>query len=131
MIVVDASAIIHALEATHPNRDLIHRMIGTSLHAPNLLDAEFLHGIRGLLQGRKITLDRANDARREFYLMHVIRYPLARIAERVWSLRDNLTAYDASYVALAEALECPLVTTDGKLAKAVGHFAAVEVYTTR
>jgi predicted nucleic acid-binding protein len=131
VIVVDASAIIHALEATRPNQDLIRRMIGPSLHAPYLLDAEFLHGIRGLLQGRKIGLDRANDARREFYLMHILRYPLGRIAERIWSLRDNLTAYDASYIALAEALDCPLVTTDDKLAKASGHFATIEVYPTR
>lgn len=131
MIVLDASAVIHALEATHPNRDLIRRMTDTSLHAPYILDAEFLHGVRGLLRGGKMTLDRANDARRDFYLLHVIRYPLGRIAERIWSLRDNLTAYDASYIALAEALECPLVTTDDKLAKASGHFAAVEVYPAR
>ncbi len=57
-----------------------------------------------------------------------MRYPHTSLVERIWSLRDNLTACDAAYVALAEALDAPLVTLDARLASAPGIRAAVEVY---
>lgn len=60
--------------------------------------------------------------------MRLTRYPHAPFWARIWQLRDNLTAYDAAYVALAEALDAPLITTDGRLARASGHRATVELY---
>ena len=57
-----------------------------------------------------------------------MRYPVAVITDRVWALRHNLTAYDASYIALAEALSCPLITTDNRIATASGHVAQVEAF---
>lgn len=60
--------------------------------------------------------------------MPIQRYPHIYLLPRVWDLRHNLTAYDAVYVALAELLEAPLVTRDRRLARAVGHDAAIEVF---
>ncbi len=60
--------------------------------------------------------------------MRVTRYPHAPLVKRIWELRENLTAYDAAYVALAEALDAPLITTDERLARTPGHNARVELY---
>ena len=60
--------------------------------------------------------------------MRATRYPHAALLPRIWDLRENLTAYDASYVALAETLDAPLVTADARLARAPGHRATVELY---
>ncbi|MER6005510.1 type II toxin-antitoxin system VapC family toxin [Nonomuraea angiospora] len=64
----------------------------------------------------------------DFSDLPLVRYPIERLADRIWALRDNLTVYDAAYIALAEALGCTLVTTDAKLRSACGHRAEVEVY---
>ncbi|MFI7453352.1 type II toxin-antitoxin system VapC family toxin [Nonomuraea sp. NPDC049714] len=102
-----------------------------SLHAPAIVDAEVLSALRGLVVSGKLPLHRANTARRDFADLPLIRYPIDKLADRVWELRNNLTVYDASYIALAEALDCTLVTTDDKLRNACGHHAAVEVYALR
>lgn len=60
--------------------------------------------------------------------LRLTRYSHTPLVARIWELRNNLTAYDAAYVALAEALDAPLVTTDAKLARASGHRARVELY---
>ena len=67
--------------------------------------------------------DRAADARTDFRDLALVRYPHEELADRIWDLRHNLTAYDAAFVALAEALDAPLLTCDGKLAAAPGHGA--------
>ncbi|MCO5994428.1 type II toxin-antitoxin system VapC family toxin [Actinoallomurus rhizosphaericola] len=128
MIVVDTSAILRALADEKPDARLTERLTGAPMHVPHLIDTEILHALRGLVLGRKMTPDRANDARRDFAALPLTRYPVRDLGERVWSLRGNLTASDACYVALAEALDCPLVTSDAKLKKASGHYAEVEVY---
>lgn len=128
MIVADASALLHAFEARHPNPDLLDRLANSELHAPHLLDVEFLSGLRGLVRGRKLSIDRAHEARTEFASLPIVRYPMFDLSDRVWELRANFTAYDACYIALAEGLDCPLATSDGKLANASGHYADVEVY---
>lgn len=131
MIVADTSAVLRALADETPDAALLERLATAPMHVPHLIDAEVLNALRGLVLGRKISLDRANDARRDFATLHLIRYPIRDLGDRIWRLRDNLTAYDACYVALAEALDCPLVTSDAKLAGAAGHFAQVEVYPPR
>ena len=128
IVVADSSALLHAFEARDPNPALLPRLATARLHAPHLLDVEFLSGLRGLVRGRKLSPDRANDVRNDFADLAITRYAMSRLADRVWELRDNVTAYDACYVALAEALDCPLVTSDARLAKAAGHHAEVEVY---
>jgi predicted nucleic acid-binding protein len=128
VIVVDTSAVLRALADETPDVALLKRLATTSMHVPHLIDAEVLNALRGLVLGRKISADRANDARRDFAALHLTRYPIHDLGDRIWRLRDNLTAYDACYVALAEALDSPLVTSDAKLAGAAGHFAQIEVY---
>ena len=128
MIVIDTSAVLRALADETPDIALQKRMIMTRMHVPHLIDAEVLNALRGLVLGRKISVDRATDARRDFAALSLTRYPIRDLGDRIWALRDNLTAYDACYVALAEALDCPLVTSDAELAEAAGHFAQIEVY---
>ncbi len=70
---------------------------------------------------------RSREALQDFAEIALLRYPHDILLERIWQLRNNLTAYDAAYVALAEALEAPLLTCDRKLASAPGHRARVEV----
>jgi predicted nucleic acid-binding protein len=128
VIVVDTSAVLRALAEESPDAALLRRLASTSMHVPHLIDAEVLNALRGLVLGRKISADRANDARRDFAALHLTRYPVRELGDRIWGLRDDLTAYDACYVALAEALGCPLVTSDAKLARASGHYAQIDVY---
>jgi predicted nucleic acid-binding protein len=128
VIVVDTSAVLRALADETPDAALVKRLSSAPMHVPHLIDAEVLHALRGLVLGKKISVDRATDARRDFTALRLTRYPIRDLSDRIWELRDNLTAYDACYVALAEALDCPLVTSDAKLAGAPGNFAEIEIY---
>ena len=98
------------------------------LHAPHLIDVEFQHGLRRLVLSGAISEDRASDARLDFADLTIVRYPHVSLADRMWELRHNITAYDAAFIALAETLEVPLVTCDARLARAPGHAATVEVF---
>lgn len=116
-LVVDNSAIVNALAATPRPAGLLATLSEDGdFHAPHLIDVEFLQATRGLVRSKQLTLDRAADAHLDFASLPLTRYPHAPLSDRVWELRDNLSAYDAMYVALAEALEAPLVTCDAKLA---------------
>jgi len=129
VLVADTSAVVAALVGRPPDRRLVDRL-GTDgdLHAPHLLDVELLHALRRLVRSGSLSEERAADARADFAELTVVRYGHEPLADRVWELRDNLTAYDATFVALAEALEVPLVTCDRRLARAAGHRAAVELF---
>lgn len=128
MIVVDASAVIEVLVG-EPNETLAARLSEEAmLHAPHLLDTEVLHVLRRLEQRGELTPRRAAWARDLFEGLTIDRYPHHPLSARVWELRPVLSAYDATYVALAEALEATLVTTDGRLVRASGVQAAVEVH---
>jgi predicted nucleic acid-binding protein len=130
VIVVDSSALIGALAASPPARDLLHRIDSAdSLHAPHLVDLEFLQAVRRLVATGAMSADSAEDARLDFSLLAINRYPHFPLADRIWELRENLTAYDAAFVALSEALRMPLVTADARIASAPGHGAAVELFT--
>ncbi len=98
------------------------------LHAPHLIDVEFVHVVRRFVATGRITVERANAMRSDFADLPITRYPHGTLLDRMWHLRHNLTAYDAAYVALSEALEVPLVSTDARLAGAPGHHAVIEVY---
>ena len=129
MIVVDTSAIISVLAGQPRVARLVDRVINDGdLHAPHLIDVEFQHALRRLVVAAAISDDRAADARMDFADLTIVRYPHVSLADRIWELRHNVTAYDAAFLALAEALGAPLVTCDARLAGAPGHAASVEVF---
>ena len=128
MAVVDTSAVIAALIADPPNRPLLERLGTVELHAPHLVDVEMLHVLRTLVTRRGLTLDRATEARRDYADWTLVRYPHDQLLDRMWALRGNLSAYDAAFVALSEAIGLPLVTIDAKLARAARRTTSVELY---
>jgi predicted nucleic acid-binding protein len=90
------------------------------MHAPDVVEPETLNALRRLARSGAVTDRRATEAASDLGRVRLIRYPHAPLRERVWALRAELTAYDAAYLALAEALDDPvLVTGDGGLAARV------------
>lgn len=130
MIVLDASAAGDALLNTDERGRQIRERLRSDPrpNAPHLIDVEFLSLLRARRQERTLGPDRIAAALRDFRLMPLRRFATRRLLGRIWELRENLTPYDAAYVALAEALDAPLVTTDGRLARAPGHSATIELY---
>lgn len=130
MLVLDTSALLAVLVEGKPDRELVRRLSEDGdLHAPHLIDIEVLHALRRLVRAGSITADRATDARTDLDDLAITRYGHEPLADRIWSLRENLTAYDAAFVALAEALDAALVTCDVRLARAPG--VTAEVYLPR
>ncbi|MDK7741916.1 type II toxin-antitoxin system VapC family toxin [Helcobacillus massiliensis] len=123
--VLDASAIVEMLVG-EADRTWWSDVLASDLHAPQLLDIEVMSVLRGLERGRRITAESAEQAWAVMSDLSVTRHPFAVTAPRVWELRHQFTTYDASYVALAEALDARLLTCDRKLA-APGHRALVTV----
>ena len=99
-----------------------------SLHAPHLLDLEFAQAVRKLVRENTISVGRGQQVLGNLLRLRIVRYPHSMLLSRVWQLRNNLTAYDAAYVALAEELGASLITCDAKLHHAHGHRANVEVF---
>lgn len=93
---------------------------------PHLIDAEVLAALRRYVSIGQISQHRGQGAVAFFQSLRLERFPHGRLLDRVWELRHNLTAYDALYVALAEALDAPLLTADRRLAAAPGHSARIE-----
>lgn len=92
------------------------------------MDLEVLHTLRRYVLHGTLSQERSNKAFERLTNLTFERYPHVRFLGRIWELKDNLTVYDASYVALSEALDVPLVTRDARLARAPGIRAEVEVY---
>ena len=129
MMVLDASGAIEFLLNTARGKRVGARLADEAevVRAPYLIDIEIAHALRRyVLDG---TFDEGHAARtlRHWRRLHVERYPHEPFLDRVWSLRDNVSAYDAIYVALAETLGEPLVTADGKLARSPGLNIRVEL----
>jgi predicted nucleic acid-binding protein len=129
VIVVDCSAVVDALTGLAGTEALRSRLAGDDdLHAPESIDYEIVSALRGLLDRRMITADRAMDVLADFEHLPIERWSADdALRRRALQLRDNLSAYDAAYVALAEALDCALITRDGRLARTTGHDARIEV----
>jgi predicted nucleic acid-binding protein len=128
LLVVDTSAVVAALTATDPPPGLLERLSDDGdLHAPHLIDTELLHALRRMTISGELTQDRAADARTDFADLALIRYPHQPLSDRIWELRHNLTAYDGTFVALAEALDTTLITCDARLASAPHTAARVEL----
>jgi predicted nucleic acid-binding protein len=128
VIVVDASALLEVLLNTSHAGRVAARLFapGETLHAPHLLDLEVAQVLRRYTAAGALTDARGAEAVDDLRDLPLERYAHTLFMERIWQLRRNLTAYDAAYVALAEALEAPLVTRDAALASA-RHDATVEV----
>ena len=128
MIVVDASALLEALLRTSAANLIEDRLFasGQTLHAPHLIDVEIAQVIRRYAANGEIDGERGRMALADLADFPLRRYP-HDFLRRVSGLRNNLTAYDAAYVALAEALDAPLLTRDRRLTKAAGHLAQIEL----
>ena len=129
MIVVDSSAVTEVvlrLSAAAAVESRVHDMRET-LHAPCLIDVEVAHIVRHAIIRGEIDEERGQLAFQALADFPVHRHAHLALLPRIWDLRHNLTAYDAVYVALAEALDAPLVTRDRRLAGSSGHGARIEL----
>jgi predicted nucleic acid-binding protein len=128
-MVVDASALIEVLLRTSWAASVEERLFaaGETLYAPYLIDIETAQVLRRYAAGGEIDGARGLAALNDLADFPLQRYPHDFLLPRVWDLRHNLTAYDAIYVALAEALDATLLTRDRRLAAASGHHARVEL----
>ena len=117
MIVVDASAAVSALLNAGPARQALAE---EQLHAPHLIDPEVANALRRGVVARRIESGDAWTALDRWRRLGMSRYAVFHLLERVWELRENLSAYDASYVALAESLDCTLLTADVRLGLSPG-----------
>ncbi|HEX6693476.1 MAG TPA: type II toxin-antitoxin system VapC family toxin [Longimicrobiales bacterium] len=125
---MDASALLEVLLQTDASTAVEARLFsGATLHAPHLLDLEVAQVLRRYERAGVLTALRAREALDDLGAFRIERYPHHLFLSRIWALRGNATAYDACYLALAEALEAPLLTMDRRLAGVPGHAAMVEV----
>jgi predicted nucleic acid-binding protein len=131
MIVVDASALLEFLLQTSLGARVEARLFRgeDELHAPHQLDVEVVQALRRLVRTREVSAGRAAEAIADLSELDLHRHAHLDLLDRAWKLRDQITAYDALYVALAEAMEAPVVTCDRALAGAPGHRALIEVIT--
>ena len=124
MIVVDASAAVAALMNAGPARTAL---ADETLHAPYLVDSEIAQVVRRLTLSKSLAAADGWRALDTWRRLGVTRHPVVGLLDRVWELRENVSAYDASYLALAEALGCGLLTADARLGRAPGLRCAVIV----
>lgn len=128
MIVIDASTVVEIVLRRVASEQLRARLQGQSLHAPYVVEVEALQAIRSAMRRGDVSDDGAALARSNLESMPLILYPHRPLMDRIWALRHTHTAYDASYVALAELLPAPLVTCDARLARSNGHDAEIELF---
>ncbi len=129
VIVLDASAVV-ALLLNTPAGSRVAEAISSaelSLQAPELVDVEVLQALRRYVRTGELTAERGGICVEALGQLDISRFGHAELASRVWAPRENLTAYDAAYIALAEALDAPPLTLDVRLAAAPGHQAKVHL----
>lgn len=127
MIVADASAVIEVLLSTELGVQIGRHLFagGETIHAPHVLDLEVIQALRRYSRTGQMSAPRAEQALAYYRSMPLNRYAHDVLAPRIWALRHNWTAYDASYIALAESLEAPLITCDRAFAAGSGHTARI------
>ena len=120
MIVLDSSAVVEWLLGLPLADDVADRiMAADSLHVPALLDVEVAQVVRRYVASGEITAEAGERALTALAELDAVRYTHELLLPLIWKLRDNLTAYDAAFVALATALNAPLVTLDTRIARAM------------
>ena len=131
--VLDASVVVELVLGTRIGARIRERLHDPmiSLHGPELLDLEVLNVLRRYVRAGTVAADRAEAAVRRLDELDLQRHRHGPMLPRIWSWRANLTAYDAAYVALAEVVDCPLLTTDARLSKAPGLPVSVELFDAR
>jgi predicted nucleic acid-binding protein len=129
MIVVDAAAVLEFLLQTPIGARIETRLFrgDDQFHTPHLLDVEVIQGLRRLARTGEVSPARAREAVADLSDLDLHRHAHTDLLTRAWTLRANVTAYDAMYLALAEALDAPIVTCDAPLARAPGHRARIEL----
>ena len=129
MIVLDASAAVEWLLVRSGAAAVTDRLRDpdVAVHAPSHLGVEVAAALRGLVLGRRASAERAALALGDLVAADVVLHDPTPLLPRVWELRENLTAYDATYVALAEVLQAPLVTADARIARAPGLRTTIDV----
>lgn len=129
MIVADASALVDLLLALPAAARIAERLEPEPfVHAPHLVDTEVLHTLRRWVRRGALSAERAGEALADLSALPLTRHPHAPLSQRVWSLRERLSAHDATYAALAEGMDATLMTSDGRLARgARGLVAVVDV----
>lgn len=130
MIVLDASAALDWILRTPSGIQIDRRIFSAAetVHAPHLLDLEVAQVLRRFVREASLSVLRAETALRDLMDARILRYPHWELLPRIWQLRNNLTAYDAVYVALAELLNATLITRDRKLPAAPGHKVPIEIF---
>jgi predicted nucleic acid-binding protein len=130
-MVLDASAAVDFLLEHGERGDWVGRHLAraTEVAAPQLLDLEVASAVRRRALAGEVSAARGRIALVDLAVMSLRRYPATALLERIWQLRGASTAYDAAYIALAEALRAPLVTTDARLGRSAGHRAVIECFT--
>jgi predicted nucleic acid-binding protein len=129
VLVLDASAAVELVLGTPTGRAVAAQLqdeVGP-LHAPHLIDVEVLSALRRLVRTKDVSVGEAERALSQFGLLPIERYPHSLLTARAWALRASVSAYDAMYVALAEALPARMLTCERRLARAHGHRAKVVV----
>ena len=127
MVVADASSVVDALIGSGARGEWARAALfeHAPVVAPHLVDVEVASGLRRLALLRTVPERRAREALRDFQALSVLRFAMTTLLDRIWELRSTMSAYDASYVALAEAFALPLMTTDQRLARTRGHRAEI------
>lgn len=129
MIVLDASALVELLLDTPIGRAVATRIADPTLglHVPHLADVEVAQALRRYTKDGELDADEATLALEDLRALDLQRHAHEPLLERVWELRQNFSAYDAVYIALAEVLDTTLLTCDGRLARAPGMTRRVEL----
>lgn len=130
MIVLDASATVDWLLQTPAGKQIENRIFSRNetLHAPHLLDLEVTQVLRRLVRQNIVPAIRADEAISDLEDLRVNRYPHTFLLPRICQLRNNLSSYDAAYIALAEQLGAPLITRDSQLSSKHNHSAKIEIF---
>ena len=123
-MVIDASAVVLGLLN---DADARRVMTDEALAIPHLVDSEVAHALRGQVARGVVSETTAREALGRWARVGVIRFAAVGLLGRVWELRENVSAYDGTYVALAESLDCPLVTADARLGRAPGPCCPITV----
>lgn len=125
---VDASVLVTALGDDGPDGQRVRsRIVGERLAAPEVVDLEVVSAFRRLRTSGRLDDDRAGVAVSDLQALRMQRVPHRALLERCWELRENVTVYDAAYIALAERLESTLLTADRRLTKAPGTRCSFEL----